>query len=130
MQMTQRELETYCKQNGIPCHMIGEKLRVMDLTQMPDHMRANFDDRGFYVEAAKTVTEAETEEQPTTPQLRGKLPDDFPGHAALEAEGITTYAKVRKRLADLTDIPGIGDATAEKISAAMSESSEDEEDQE
>jgi hypothetical protein len=127
VQMTQRELETYCKENGIPCHMVGEKLRVMDLTQMPDHMRARFDDRGFYVEIATEVTE---KEQPVGPQLRGKLPEDFPGHAALEAEGITTYAKVRKRLADLTDIPGIGDATAEKISAAMGESSEDEEEQE
>jgi hypothetical protein len=127
--MTERELETYCKEQGVPYQRAGERLRVMDLTQLPGHMRASFDSRGFYAEAAIKETSAE-EEQPSTPQLRGKLPPDFPGHAALEAEGITTYAKLRKRLADLTDIPGIGAATAEKITAAMNESSEDEEEQE
>jgi hypothetical protein len=62
--------------------------------------------------------------------LKGKLPEDFPGLSALEAEGLTTYAKVRKRLDDLTTVSGIGEATAEKIRAAMNESSEAEEEQE
>jgi hypothetical protein len=50
-----------------------------------------------------------------------KLPDDFPGLAALEAAGEATVAKVRKRIADgaLTEIPGIGEATAEKIEEAF-----------
>lgn len=56
--------------------------------------------------------------------LRGKLPEDFPGLVALTEADVTTYAKVRKRLGDLTAISGIGEATAEKIRTAMSESSE------
>lgn len=49
------------------------------------------------------------------------LPDDFPGRAALEEAGEATPAKVRKRVADntLTEIPGIGEATAEKIKEAF-----------
>jgi hypothetical protein len=63
-------------------------------------------------------------------QKKGKLPEDFPGYTALEAEGLTTYAKVRKQLDAITDVPGIGDATAEKIREALGESAEDEEDSE
>lgn len=48
-------------------------------------------------------------------KLRGKLPDDFPGRAALEAAGLTTYATVRKRLETLEEIEGVGSATAGKI---------------
>lgn len=61
------------------------------------------------------------------PQLKGKLPEDFPGHSALEAAGITTYAKVRKQLESLTEVDGIGDATAEKIREAMTHPAEEEE---
>lgn len=67
------------------------------------------------------------------PTLKGKLPDDFPGFTALEAAGLTTYAKVRKELEaekPFGEVDGIGPATAEKIRAAMSESSEDEEEPE
>lgn len=46
------------------------------------------------------------------------LPDDFPGHAALTAAGITTYGELRD-VEDLTDISGIGEATAEKIKVAL-----------
>lgn len=46
--------------------------------------------------------------------LRGKLPEDFPGKAALEAAGITTYAQLRDA-GDVTEIEGIGPATKEKI---------------
>lgn len=50
-----------------------------------------------------------------------KLPDDFPGLASLQEAGEGTPAKVRKRIADntLTEIPGIGEATAEKITEAF-----------
>jgi hypothetical protein len=69
-------------------------------------------------------------EQDNVKQLRGKLPEDFPGHAALEAEGVTTYAQVRKRIKEgtLKGIPGIGDATAAKIeeAAGMSDETDDE----
>lgn len=52
---------------------------------------------------------------------RGHLPEDFPGYSALDAIGEATYAKVRKRIEDgtLTEIDGIGAATAEKIQAAL-----------
>lgn len=70
--------------------------------------------------------EAEGEEEAPA-ELKGRLPEDFPGHAALEAEGLTTYAKVRKQLDSITEVPGIGDATAERIREAMSASPEEEE---
>jgi hypothetical protein len=50
--------------------------------------------------------------------LKGKLPDDFPGKAALEAAGITTYAQLRKTMETenwFNEVPNIGEATAEKI---------------
>lgn len=123
--MTQREMEVYCRDNGVPCHAVGDRLRVMDLSRLPDRLRAQFDERGFLV----TEPVADAPEPEHVKPKRGKLPEDFPGHAALEAEGITTYAKVRKRLDSLTEIPGIGEATAEKIKAAMNESTEDDEEQ-
>lgn len=58
--------------------------------------------------------EPEKVESPT----QGKLPEDFPARAALEAEDITTYAQVRN-VKDLTSISGIGPATAEKIAKAL-----------
>lgn len=64
------------------------------------------------------------------PTLKGRLPEGFPGLTALEAAELATYAKVRKELAKekpFEEVDGIGPATAEKIRAAMSESSEDEE---
>lgn len=50
-----------------------------------------------------------------------KLPDSFPGFAALDAAGEATHAKLRKRIADgtLKEIPGIAEATAEKIEEAF-----------
>jgi hypothetical protein len=57
------------------------------------------------------------------PELKGPLPDDFPGRAALADEGITSYGKLR-RVSDVTAIPGIGASTAEKIKAALEGSSE------
>lgn len=77
--------------------------------------------------AASEGEAAAEEEAEASSELKGKLPEDFPGHAALEAEGITTYAKVRKQLDSITEVPGIGDATAEKIREAMSASPEEEE---
>ena len=56
-------------------------------------------------------------------KLKGKLPDGFPGKAALDEAGYTTYAKVRK-LHDhgkLTEVPGIGEVTAGHIGEALSE---------
>lgn len=127
--MNQADLQSYCEDSGVPCHMVGERLRVMDLSQLPDRMRAQFDERGF-IKSEQPSAGPAVEEHESVKPLRGKLPDDFPGHAALEAEGLTTYAKVRKRIDSLTDVSGIGEATAEKIRAAMNESSEEEEDAE
>lgn len=79
--------------------------------------------------AAASTTEA-TAEEVEQPTLKGKLPEDFPGHSALDEAGLTTYAKVRKSLDSLEDVDGIGPATAEKIREAMGESSEEEEESE
>lgn len=50
--------------------------------------------------------------------IQGKLPEGFPGLAALEAADIATYAGVRNA-GDLKEIPNIGDATAAAIQGAM-----------
>lgn len=50
--------------------------------------------------------------------LKGKLPEDFPGHAALADAGINTYGQLAK-VEDVTTIPGIGEATAAKIAEAL-----------
>jgi hypothetical protein len=65
-------------------------------------------------------------EQSAPKALRGKLPDDFPGRASLEAAGITTYAQARKRLETLEEIEGVGAATATKIRAEFEGSDETE----
>lgn len=57
---------------------------------------------------------------PVQAELKGALPDDFPGHAALAAADITTYAQLRKA-DDVTQIVGIGEATAKKIAEALGE---------
>ena len=75
------------------------------------------------VAASVLVPPAAPPEQITEPEhpkseLKGKLPEDFPGHAALLEAGIHTYAQLRKA-GELTEIPGIGEATAAKIAEAL-----------
>lgn len=72
-----------------------------------------------------------TEEAPTevgvveVPEdLKGKLPEDFPGHAALAEAGINTYAQLRKA-GDVTEVAGIGPATAKKIAEALAATTEE-----
>lgn len=68
----------------------------------------------------------DAEDEQGTPLLdkpKGKLPDDFPGRAALGAEGINTYNQLSKRLDSLTDISGIGAKTAEQIEEAYNKAS-------
>lgn len=57
--------------------------------------------------------------QATGERLKGKLPEDFPGHKALSEAGLDTYAKVRKQLDNLEDLDGIGPKTAESIREAF-----------
>ncbi len=67
------------------------------------------------------------EELPAAPaegptELKGPLPDSFPGRTALEAADINTYAQVRKQQASaegLKGVTGIGDVTAEEIEDAL-----------
>ncbi len=54
---------------------------------------------------------------PETTLNADALPGDFPGHAALSEAGISTFADL-DAVEDLTEIPGIGKATAEKIEEA------------
>jgi hypothetical protein len=82
---------------------------------------------------ARTAESAEAPADEPKP-LRGKLPEDFPGHSSLEDAGLTTYAKVRAHLdkfeTEEGKVEGIGPATLEKIREAMGESSPDEEEAE
>lgn len=75
--------------------------------------------------ADKATEATDDDDEPTdsTKKLRGKLPDGFPGKAALEEAGYGTYAKVRKlhEQGKLTEVPGIGEATAGHIGEALSE---------
>lgn len=68
---------------------------------------------------------SETDEDPDDHGhiMRGKLPEDFPGRAALDGTQNATYARVRKLIAtdNLTKIEGIGEITAGKIEEAMKE---------
>lgn len=59
----------------------------------------------------------------TKPHHQGKLPDDFPGFTALKAAGVNTFAQLRA-VKTLIDIPGIGSATASKITEALSDADE------
>jgi hypothetical protein len=73
--------------------------------------------------ATQKSNESDESDESAGTALRGKLPDGFPGKAALEAEGHTTYAKVRAlhEKGTLTDVPGIAEATAAKIAEALEE---------
>jgi hypothetical protein len=53
----------------------------------------------------------ETKNQANQKHLRGPLPDGFPGKAAFEAAGYTTFAKVRAVRKAGTKVDGVGDAT-------------------
>lgn len=68
----------------------------------------------------KLATDDEDDADADKPK-RGKLPEDFPGRAALEANDITTYAQVRHAVErdQLTELNGIGDSTAERIKAEI-----------
>lgn len=46
------------------------------------------------------------------------IPEDFPGYSALGQEGITTFTAL-EAIEVLTDIPGIGKVTADKITDAL-----------
>lgn len=92
-------------------------------------LRPEFANESAPVVTSTTTAAIATEESDAKP-LRGPLPADFPGHAALASAGLTTYAKVRKSLDTLEELDGIGTVTAEKIREAISESSEEQEEQE
>ncbi len=68
-----------------------------------------------------TAAEVTAEHEPAAVRKTGALPEDFPGKTALDEAGYGTYAKVRALVdkGELTSVPGIGDATASKIVAAL-----------
>lgn len=82
-----------------------------------DAQRESQHPTGPVSETAEAVESSQSHEG----EKRGHLPEGFPGLAALEAAGEATYAKVRKRIENgtLTEISGIGTATAAQIEAAM-----------
>lgn len=52
-----KQLET----SGVPHVVIGGRLRVMDMTQVPGALRPSFDDRGFYVSSKTEAADAALE---------------------------------------------------------------------
>jgi len=73
----------------------------------------------------ETADDESVSEEPA-PQLKGKLPEDFPGHAALDTAGIHTYGQLRKALEGGVKIHGIGSATQAKIDEALAAAPADE----
>lgn len=120
----------------IPHRVVGDgRLQVMDLSLLPGAWKGTvFDGEGYFIESAEIpesvpaepsvsaivggVIEPRDKSAVVEKSLQGKLPEDFPGFAALAAADIHTYAQVRNA-GEVTAIPGIGDATAGKIAEAM-----------
>lgn len=142
--MTEAEVQAFCANNGISVSPPGQALHVVDPESLPPSVRAFVNDDGSYkgdnTPEAETARHEESKgeadsdpnavakspmqaERSDSPKKQGKLPDDFPGYAALAAAGISTYAQLRKA-GDVTKIEGIGPATAEKIETALSEDAE------
>lgn len=130
--MTEQEYAQRLADTGKPHDFITvngkQRLRCLDLTQIPGAHREYFDEQGVWINAKKVeaskTTAVEGDEQTHPVTLKGKLPEDFPGLAALEAAGITTYAQLRKA-GDVTEIDGIGPATTAKIHAALAQDTEE-----
>lgn len=64
-------------------------------------------------------------------ELRGKLPEDFPGKAELEAfdPPIHTYGQLRRAIKDNVKVPGIGDAKQRQILERLGPSFLDDDDE-
>lgn len=126
--MTEQELLAYCRANGVPHDwpMIHGKsyFRILDMTQLPGAMRGEVDERGLFgasVEEPMEEEEPESAEGSTPKHLRGPLPDGFPGKAAFEAAGYTTYAKVRAVRKTGTKVENVGDKIGEAVDAIFAE---------
>lgn len=79
----------------------------------------------FEARVKELIAEEKEEKEPTavatksTSEKSGKLPEDFPHRAELEAAGITTYAQARKLNGDYSSVPGVGTAKGKEIDAAL-----------
>jgi len=57
--------------------------------------------------------------------LKGEIPDDFPGDKALKKLGIFNFEKLPKTREDLAQLSGLGKATVEKIGLRFAQMEED-----
>jgi len=72
------------------------------------------------VVAQKAELKAEAKAEAKAEVKQGKLPEDFPHRAALEAAGINTYAQARKaHESGFADVHGIGEAKGNEIGDAL-----------
>lgn len=87
--------------------------RVEDLTPEAEKRSGLVDRRDANVSQAQAPPK----------ELKGPLPEDFPGRAALADADVNTYHQLRKRIeaGTLTLIPHVGPALAAKIEARLSE---------
>lgn len=92
------------------------------LAPLPERLAATAAERADLANAPAEASAAAPAESLALKQ--GHLPEEFPGYSALDAAGEATYTKVRKRIVDgtLTEIPGIGEATADRIKEEMTAS--------
>lgn len=122
VEQTQIEQDSPIKQT-VP----GERDRSGD-----EHVKVDIDLKGGQVAGTRTDTTRDTDARTNRDggdaslegegdAKRGKLPEDFPGRAALEEADLGTYAKVRKAKErdELKDVAGIGPATIERIEAEL-----------
>lgn len=99
-----------------------EHLQCLDLTHLPGALRSEFDAQGFYIrKGAQALSVEEVSAAPSEiealPGLE-PLPEDFPNRSILAEAGITTFAQLQA-VEDLDALPGIGEARAEQIKAAL-----------
>lgn len=74
--MNEQELQAYCETNGVPFNRNRSQLRIMDLTQLPEAMRASFDERGVFispVEVESQIAPAEVSEAVEPPEDLSEL---------------------------------------------------------
>ena len=126
------------RQEGIVARLDEAKERAAELTGESEtseqKSKADADKLRSTGDQNATTTGVLTADDPAQADgpKKGKLPEGFPGLGPLEAEGITSYGKLRTFIKshELTEIAHIGPSTADAIKEALGEPVDGEDDDE